>query len=192
MLTVHLCKQFICSSTLCQMLRCAKCSSVPILWCTKCLNVSNIPVYQNLQLCQIFWCAKCSTAPNVRVCQIFLCVKYSSVPNFCVCQIFKCAKFSCVPNVQVCQQEQQLHKRRRSIKSPFTCFACLALPGPGQTVLIEWSFEKSSSSERKWNFSEEEKGKSNGVKSLKNWGNLFLKLEMRILLSEKPRYWSLK
>ena len=144
MLTVHLCKQFICSSTLCQMLRCAKCSSVPIIWCAKCLNVSNIPVYQNLQLCQIFWCAKCSTAPNVRVCQIFLCVKYSSVPNFCVCQIFKCAKFSCVPNVQVCQQEQQLHKRRRSIKSPFTCFACLALP------CLAWSWPDSFNRMKLW------------------------------------------
>ena len=111
-------------------------------------------------MCQMFRCA------NSLVCQMLECVKYSSVP------ILWCAKFLCVPNVQVCQQEQQLHKRRRSIKSPFTCFACLALPGPGQTVLTEWSFGKSSSSERKWNFSEEEKGKSNWVKSLKT-GNTY-------------------
>ena len=39
------------------------------------------------------------------------------------------AKCPSVPNVHMCQQ-QQVHKSRRSIKSPFTCFAwaCLARP----------------------------------------------------------------
>ena len=69
---------------------------------------------------------------------MFRCAKCSSVPNIPVCQIFKCAKFLCVPNVQVCQQEQQLHKRRRSIKSPFTCFACLALPCLAWPDSLNW------------------------------------------------------
>ena len=43
------------------------------------------------------------------------------------------AKCPSVPNVHMCQQ-QQVHKSRRSIKSPFTCFALACLALPGQTV----------------------------------------------------------
>ena len=94
---------------------------------------------------------------------MFQCAACSNVPNT---QVAKC---SIVPNVQV-RQQQQLHKRRRSIKSPFTCFACLAWLWPDSLNGMKLWKEQ-----QQWEEMKLFRGRKVKVEVSQSWGNIFLK-----------------